>query len=32
VAGLTAGDYYGHSVAIGLASLRRSHVHNCYTY
>ena len=22
---------YGHSVAIGLASLRRSHVHNCYT-
>jgi hypothetical protein len=25
------GDYYGHSVAIGLASLRRSHVHNCHT-
>ena len=24
-------DYYGHSVAIGLASRRRSHVHKCYT-
>ena len=24
-------DYYGHSVAIGLASLRRSHVHHCCT-
>jgi len=25
-------DYYWHSVAVGLASLRRSHVHNCCTY
>jgi hypothetical protein len=32
LAGRHPGDYYGHSVAIGLASLRRSHVHNCYTY
>jgi hypothetical protein len=24
-------DYYGHSVAIGLASRRRSHVRQCYT-
>jgi len=24
-------DYYGHSVAVGLASLRRSHVHHCCT-
>jgi hypothetical protein len=24
-------DYYRHSVAIGLVSLRRSHVHNCCT-
>ena len=25
-------DYYGHSVAIGLAPLRRSHVRQCCTY
>jgi hypothetical protein len=25
-------DYCGHSVALGLASLRRSHVHDCCTY
>src|SRR6266700_1226483 len=25
-------DYYGHSVTLGLASLRPSHVHNCCTY
>jgi hypothetical protein len=32
LAGRHPGDYYGHSVAIGLASRRRSHVHNCRTY
>ena len=32
LAGRYPGDYCGHSVAIGLASLRRSHVHNCYTF
>jgi hypothetical protein len=31
LAGRYPGDYCGHSVAIGLASRRRSHVHNCYT-
>ena len=25
-------DYYGHSVAIELAFLRRSHVRSCYTF
>jgi hypothetical protein len=32
LAGRYPGDYYGHSVAIGLAPLRRSHVHHCHTY
>jgi hypothetical protein len=32
LAGRHPGDYYGHSVAIELASLRRSHVRNCRTY
>jgi hypothetical protein len=32
LAGRHPGDYYGHSVAIELASLRRSHVHYCRTY
>ena len=31
LAGRYSCDYYGHSVAIGLASRRRSHVHQCYT-
>ena len=31
LAGRYSCDYYGHSVAIGLASRRRSHVHKCYT-
>ena len=31
LAGRYPGDYYGHSVALGLASLRRSHVHTCHT-
>ena len=32
LAGRYSCDYYGHSVAIGLASLRRSHVHQRYTF
>src|SRR4029077_14411854 len=32
LAGRHSCDYYGHSVALGLASRRRSHVHNCRTY
>jgi hypothetical protein len=32
LAGRHPGDYYGHSVAIELAFLRRSHVHYCRTY
>src|SRR5215467_4921705 len=31
LAGRYSCDYYGHSVAIRLASRRRSHVHKCYT-
>ena len=31
LAGRYSCDYYGHSVAIGLASRRRSHVRQCYT-
>ncbi len=31
LAGRYADDYCGHSVTIGLASLKRSHVHNCCT-
>jgi hypothetical protein len=32
LAGRDPCDYYGHCVAIGLASLRRSHVRLCHTY
>jgi hypothetical protein len=32
LAGRYSCDYYGHSVALGLASLRRSHVHQRYTF
>src|SRR6185437_16046689 len=31
LAGRYSCDYYGHSVALGLASRRRSHVRQCYT-
>jgi len=31
LAGRYSCDYYGHSVALGLASGRRSHVRQCYT-
>jgi len=32
LAGRDSGDYYGASVALGLAPVRRSHVRHCRTW